>query len=340
MPVFLFCVRFAIIVLMDGIGYEDWCAKWLKKNGFHKITKTKASNDQGIDLIAERGGLSWGFQCKYYSSHVGNEAVQQAYAGMTYYGLDKAAVLCNTAFTKSAEKLAEQTGVILVSELQPEGAKSSTLLLKIIGLAGGGLCAWQYYELIRSASELPQRQLSILAFAFLSSLCALFTGSRIITYVLCALCAAVYVSAALAAGAFTDALAVLMAVILLLALIRMVILMRDRNEKEAALQKAQLDEMIAKGQKELGENIAGLLASELRTSVKAQRTRRRSDGSAEIHCRSAADISDDLAVAVYSLNMQADAERENIRFEYEIQDDTHFVIRIRDKERGNTDEMV
>jgi hypothetical protein len=38
--------------------------------------------------------------------------------------------------------------------------------------------------------------------------------------------------------------------------------------------------------------------------------------------------------------MQADAERENIRFEYEIQDDTHFVIRIRDKERGNTDEMV
>jgi len=98
--------------------------------------------------------------------------------------------------------------------------------------------------------------------------------------------------------------------------------------------------MIAKGQKELGENIAGLLASELRTSVKAQRTRRRSDGSAEIHCRSAADISDDLAVAVYSLNMQADAERENIRFEYEIQDDTHFVIRIRDKERGNTDEMV
>lgn len=38
--------------MMNGYEYEQACARYLKKNGFVKIEVTKASGDQGIDVIA------------------------------------------------------------------------------------------------------------------------------------------------------------------------------------------------------------------------------------------------------------------------------------------------
>lgn len=320
---------------MDGIGYEEWCASWLARNGFHNVTKTKASNDQGIDLIAERGGLSWGFQCKYYTSSVGNEAVQQAYAGKAYYGLDKAGVLCNTVFTNSARKLAEETGVELVEQLEPEASQGSTLLLKIIALCAFGLCVLRFYELIHGASELPQQEMSILAFALLGSLSAFFASRHIAVHVLSALFALIYVIAALITGTYADALCALMSVTMVLVLIRLVLLLKVKNADNLAEQREQLDEMIAQSETKLGKNIADLLAQQLNTSVRPERSFRKADGTFVLACRSNAKAADDLAVAVWSLNMQARAEQESICFEYEQKDDTHFVILLRDKERGH-----
>ncbi|MCR4951275.1 MAG: restriction endonuclease [Solobacterium sp.] len=104
---------------MTGIEYENWCAQYLRQCGFAQIRKTKATGDQGIDLLARKGGLLFGFQCKYYQSHVGNEAVQQAYAGMKYYGCDKAVVMTNGEFTSSAKDLADETGVVLWDRQDP-----------------------------------------------------------------------------------------------------------------------------------------------------------------------------------------------------------------------------
>ena len=42
---------------------------------------TNATGDLGLDVIAEKQGLRYGIQCKYYSYPVGNIAVQVAYAG-------------------------------------------------------------------------------------------------------------------------------------------------------------------------------------------------------------------------------------------------------------------
>lgn len=98
---------------MEGHEFEYYCADILGKNGFSNIEVTKGSGDQGIDIIAHKDGIKYGIQCKCYTSDIGNKAVQEAFAGKTYYGCHVAAVLTNRYFTKSAKELAETNGVLL-----------------------------------------------------------------------------------------------------------------------------------------------------------------------------------------------------------------------------------
>lgn len=78
-----------------------------------QVEVTKGSGDQGIDILAFKDGIKYGIQCKCYSSNIGNKAVQEAFAGKTFYGCHVAAVLTNQYFTKSAQELAEKNGVLL-----------------------------------------------------------------------------------------------------------------------------------------------------------------------------------------------------------------------------------
>ena len=98
---------------MDGHQYEYYCAKLLRKRGFSKVTVTRGSGDQGVDIVASRKGKRYGIQCKYYTHPVGNKAVQEVFAGAKYYDCEKSIVLTNNTFTKSARELEERTGVEL-----------------------------------------------------------------------------------------------------------------------------------------------------------------------------------------------------------------------------------
>ncbi|AGI67465.1 hypothetical protein OAN307_c18070 [Octadecabacter antarcticus 307] len=98
----------------DGWEFEHWVAEALEKFGW-QARATQGSGDQGVDVVAAKDGLSLGIQCKRYSGSVGNKAVQEAYSGAKYMGLNKAAVLTNANFTKSAKELAASTGVLLLS---------------------------------------------------------------------------------------------------------------------------------------------------------------------------------------------------------------------------------
>lgn len=51
---FFFCVNFD---KMNGYEFEEYAARYLKRNGYSKITVTKASRDFGVDLIAKNTGL-------------------------------------------------------------------------------------------------------------------------------------------------------------------------------------------------------------------------------------------------------------------------------------------
>lgn len=97
----------------DGFQFEHYCAQLLLKNGFSKAEVTQGSGDFGVDIIAEKDGISYAIQCKCYSNPVGNKAVQEAYSGKDFYKCMVAAVLTNNTFTKAAEETAKQTRVLL-----------------------------------------------------------------------------------------------------------------------------------------------------------------------------------------------------------------------------------
>lgn len=100
------------IDLMSGFEFEEFICKLFTKLG-HKAKVTKSTGDQGIDIISESNGIKYGIQVKCYSGSVGNSAVQEAVAGKAFYSVDKAIVITNSHFTKSACELAQSNGVIL-----------------------------------------------------------------------------------------------------------------------------------------------------------------------------------------------------------------------------------
>ena len=98
---------------MDGHQFENYCAELLRKLGYSKVEVTKGSGDQGVDIIAEKGGVSYAIQCKRYSSVLGNTPVQEVHAGKEVYKCDVGVVLTNQYFTSGAKELAKATGVLL-----------------------------------------------------------------------------------------------------------------------------------------------------------------------------------------------------------------------------------
>lgn len=100
------------IDLMTSGEFEIFVGELFKKIGY-KSTVTKASGDQGIDVIAEKNGVRFGIQAKCYSNKVSNSAIQEVVAGISFYKCDKAIVITNNFFTNSAIQLAKANNVVL-----------------------------------------------------------------------------------------------------------------------------------------------------------------------------------------------------------------------------------
>ena len=97
---------------VDGLEFEYWCANALTKQGWNTQV-SKASGDQGVDIIARRDGLSVAVQCKRYGQPIGNKAVQEIFAAKQFVGAKYACVIGTGGFTKSAKELAGATEVFL-----------------------------------------------------------------------------------------------------------------------------------------------------------------------------------------------------------------------------------
>ena len=99
--------------LTNGLEFEKCFASILKGIGFSNIEVTSGSKDFGIDVLAKKDDLFFGFQCKLYSSPVGNEAIQQAYSGKQHYNCNVVIVVTNNYFTQQAQEQARELQVIL-----------------------------------------------------------------------------------------------------------------------------------------------------------------------------------------------------------------------------------
>lgn len=98
---------------IEGHDFEYFCADLLKKRGFVDVTVTKGSGDYGVDVLAEKDGVTYGIQCKAYATPVGVKAVQEAYAGKEYYDRMVGAVLTNQYFTKPAVEATKKLKILL-----------------------------------------------------------------------------------------------------------------------------------------------------------------------------------------------------------------------------------
>ena len=98
---------------MDGHEFEYFCADLLEQQGFIDVEVTRGSGDFGVDILAEKDGVTYAVQCKRYQGPVGVDAVLQTYAGRDYYDRMVGAVMTNQYFTAPAVEAAEKLRILL-----------------------------------------------------------------------------------------------------------------------------------------------------------------------------------------------------------------------------------
>ena len=85
--------------VQDGLEFEVLC--------------TQILTAKGVDIFAEKDGVRWAFQCKYYTNPVGVRAVQEIYSGRDFYHCMVGVVMTNSRFTKNAVTLANELNILL-----------------------------------------------------------------------------------------------------------------------------------------------------------------------------------------------------------------------------------
>lgn len=104
---------------ISPLEFEENICLSLKKLGF-RAEVTKASGDQGVDVLAEKNDIKFAIQCKLYSYPVGNKAVQEVCAGKDFYDADYGVVVTNNTYTPAAKKLANKNEIILLNDRELE----------------------------------------------------------------------------------------------------------------------------------------------------------------------------------------------------------------------------
>lgn len=98
---------------MEGHEFEYFCAELLEKQGFVDVEVTRGSGDFGVDILAEKDGVTYAVQCKRYQGPVGVDAVLRTYAGKDYYDCMVGAVMTNQYFTAPAAEAAGKLHILL-----------------------------------------------------------------------------------------------------------------------------------------------------------------------------------------------------------------------------------
>lgn len=100
--------------LMNGVDFEHYVSRLLINEHFLTAKVTEATNDYGVDIVANDNTDMYAIQVKRYTGNVSRTAVSDAVAGMSMYNCNKAMVVTNSYFTKGAKELANSTSCILI----------------------------------------------------------------------------------------------------------------------------------------------------------------------------------------------------------------------------------
>ena len=106
----------AQIDTLTGIEFENYLRVLFEKMGYN-VKLTKKTGDYGADLILSKRGKQTIVQAKCYSKTVGVKAVQEIISARVHYGIKNAMVITNNYFSREAENLALESGVILTDRV-------------------------------------------------------------------------------------------------------------------------------------------------------------------------------------------------------------------------------
>lgn len=117
---FLNQAEIEFVDVMEGYEFENFLKVMFFYLGYDALV-TKRSGDYGADLVLKKDGEKFVVQAKRYNHSVGVKAVQEVVTAKIHYGADTAMVITNSRFTKEAEELAGENGVIMVDRLELSG---------------------------------------------------------------------------------------------------------------------------------------------------------------------------------------------------------------------------
>jgi restriction system protein len=98
---------------MDPIAFERFVGELFKKMGY-RVEDTRASADEGIDLVLRRGRGMAVVQCKRYSGSVGQPVVRDLYGVMLHTKSTEAYLVTTGTITQAAYRWAEGKPIHLV----------------------------------------------------------------------------------------------------------------------------------------------------------------------------------------------------------------------------------
>ena len=144
-------MELAKIDTMDGVDFEAYVADLLRSKGYI-TTVTKASGDQGVDIVAEKAGTRFAVQVKRQSQKVSRRAVADAVAGKVLYECSRAMVITNNYFQGGAEQLAYANNC----ELVDRDRLTRWIQQQLIGHMGNGKAAPAPSAQLGLATEPPR----------------------------------------------------------------------------------------------------------------------------------------------------------------------------------------
>jgi HJR/Mrr/RecB family endonuclease len=123
---------------LKGVEFEKFLCDFFDYLGY-KSSTTTATGDNGIDILARIGHNSIGIQAKlYYNHNVGNKAIQEVFAGKSFYNVKYSIVCTNSYFSQPAKILAIQLKVglmdrdTLISMLNNSRKENKILIKQIL----------------------------------------------------------------------------------------------------------------------------------------------------------------------------------------------------------------
>ena len=98
---------------MTGSEFERFMADLFRQKGY-AVQETRATGDQGVDLLLNLDDKKIAVQLKRWTGPVGNSVVAATFAGMAHYEAVEGWIITTSTFTRSARELARSTRVRLI----------------------------------------------------------------------------------------------------------------------------------------------------------------------------------------------------------------------------------